>query len=129
MDVGSVTLGKLALHRIVIHLQWRIGIRTCESYHMIATVIDFGLEVTYGDVFGPQIVVDEQFASILKIGDDHHRGFSQKETLVPEQIVVPIIIPRTMESERSFSQFSGPRLKFFPRKDICFHLLTLGLTE
>ena len=80
MDVGSVTLGKLALHRIVIHLQWRIGIRTCESYHMIATVIDFGLEVTYGDVFGPQIVVDEQFASILKIADDHH-GFLQEKKL------------------------------------------------
>ena len=47
---------------------------------MIATVIDFGLEVTYGDVFGPQIVVDEQFASILKIGDDHH-GFLQEKKL------------------------------------------------
>ena len=64
MDV-SFTLGKLALHWIVVHLQWGIGIRTCKSHHVIATIIDFGLEVAYGDVFGPQIVVDEQFASIL----------------------------------------------------------------
>ena len=51
---------------------------------MIATIIDFGLEVTYGDVFGPQIVVDEQFASILKIGDDaFYPSFAKRTPVLP----------------------------------------------
>ena len=64
MDV-SFTLGKLALHRIVVYLQGGIGIRAGKSHHVIPSVTHFGLQVPNGDVFGSKVVVDEQLASIL----------------------------------------------------------------
>ena len=64
MDV-SFTLGKLALHRIVVHLQGGIGIRAGKSHHVIPSVTHFGLQVPNGYVFGSKVVVDEQLAPIL----------------------------------------------------------------
>ena len=67
LKINSIifTLREFCLDWIVIDLQRRIGIWTGKTDHMVPAIIDLFANVTNGYILGAQVVVQEQFSSIL----------------------------------------------------------------
>ena len=60
------TLRKLGVNGIVVNLHGRVGVGPCESYYVVATIVNLGQNVADGDVFGAQVVIEKQFSTVLK---------------------------------------------------------------